>query len=107
MRVREVCNSIIPKLLRVDAITLFPFIFYSMPEPSRRLRTHEHVHVRQILQSGVFRFYISYFKEYLRQLAEFRNPNEAYFAIKYEVEAYRNESDPELLAQIQAEIAHV
>lgn len=84
-------NHWLPKLIKVEAITLYPFVLFSRDKQSALLRrtiAHECVHVAQIRKVGVIKFYVTYLYEYLRNLAKCRDHNLAYFAISYEQEAF-------------------
>ena len=89
MQVRHVYDSFIPKMLGVEAITLYPCIFYSMKSPSGTLISHELVHVKQIRKYGWLRFYLSYLLEYLSYRVRGDSGNVAYNRISYEKEAYQ------------------
>ena len=91
MKVKLITNSFIPKLLRVDGIAVYPFIFFSSKEPSETLVKHEMVHVEQIRYYGWVRFYLSYLIEYLSYRVRGDSKNVAYNKISYEVEAYRKQ----------------
>jgi hypothetical protein len=91
MKAKHVTNSIFAKLLKVDAITIYPFIFYSMKFPSKTLKQHEMIHVDQVRELGWFKFYFSYLLEYIRLYRKYKNQNTAYFNISYEKEAYKKQ----------------
>ena len=91
MKVKHVTNSFIPKLLKVDGITIYPFIFYASKHPSKTLVKHEMVHVAQIKTHGWLRFYISYGLEYLSYRVRGDSQWVAYNKISYEIEAYAKE----------------
>ena len=57
-------NSLLAKILRVEGIVLYPFIFFSSKSPGDVLINHELIHISQINRLGVFRFYFFYLKEY-------------------------------------------
>jgi len=88
MKIRHVHNSFIPKVIKVEAITLYPFIFYR-GEPSEILVKHELVHCAQIEYYGWLRFYVSYFMEYLSYRIRGDSASVAYHRISYEKEAYK------------------
>lgn len=93
MRVREVFHSRLAKLLRVDGITLYPFIFYA-GVPDERLRRHEWEHVAQVRHYGWFRFYASYLWEYFIERVWYRKSHrDAYQYISHEVNAYAAQAD--------------
>jgi hypothetical protein len=84
--IKEVENSIIPKLLKVGAITLYPFILYSGKITSE-IQYHEKVHVEQIKRLGCFRFYWEYLVEYIKLRFQGYTHNQAYYNITFETEA--------------------
>ena len=88
MQVTEVKKSRIPKLLKVKAIVLYPFIFYADENPSPTLIAHEWVHVAQIRAVGFFRFYISYLLFYWAFRVVGLRSYKAYRAIPWEAEAF-------------------
>ena len=82
-------------LKNYEAITLEPFgIFFkhSEAETDPRIIKHESVHVAQIKRLGVILFYILYLCEYLKNLVIYRNHDQAYQNISFEIEAYRAEN---------------
>ena len=91
MKVREIFNSRIPKLLGVGAITLYPFIFYRMADAPETLRAHEFTHIKQIETLGFLRFYFLYTVEYLKGRYSGLPHREAYLNISFEVEARKAE----------------
>jgi hypothetical protein len=92
MRIREVKNSMLAKVLGVGAITLYPFIFYSDKAPSNSIRFHEGVHCHQIQTLGWFRFYSDYLWQYVKLRLKGFGHGSAYYNISYEVEAYGKQS---------------
>ena len=72
----------------VRAITLYPFILTPYAALSDETLRHEMVHVAQVERLGWFRFYASYLGYYLVNLVKYRNHQEAYRNIPYEMEAY-------------------
>lgn len=86
IRIRE--NHWYPRLLKVGAITLYPYVLFSQ-DVTFKMLMHEWVHVRQVRKLGWLRFYASYVWEFLRHYVSggFRY-SKAYRAISYEVEAY-------------------
>lgn len=81
-------NSKIAKALKVDGIVLYPFVLFSSPSPNQVLINHELIHVKQIKELGVLRFYTTYFKEYFQNRLRGQSHHQAYLAISYEKEAY-------------------
>lgn len=89
LNVKFVHNSIIPKLLKVDAITLYPFVFIALAKEAtpKWLVMHEMEHVRQVRMIGIFRFYSSYLLYYFAgRLAGFSD-YDAYMDIPWEKQA--------------------
>lgn len=59
MRIREVfCKRWLLKK-EVEAVTIYPFIFYR-GIPTAEVRRHELVHINQIQKIGWLKFYITY-----------------------------------------------
>ncbi len=87
---KHVFNSKIPKLIKMEAITLYPFILYRAKqwETSPKTVCHELIHCAQINQLGVLRFYISYGLEYLKGRLKGMSHYDAYMNISFEKEAY-------------------
>jgi hypothetical protein len=82
----EIQNNFIAKLLKVRAITLYPFILYAGKiEP--RVQFHEYVHVRQIKKLGWFKFYYRYIDEYCLFRFNGLTHNQACINISFEREA--------------------
>ncbi len=104
MKVKLRWNSKLPKLLGVDAITLYPYIFFKdSPNElgSSILVRHEMEHVRQVRKLGWFKFYSSYLVDIVIGLFKYGNYGEAYEANKYEVEAYGRQTTPLTKAEIE------
>ena len=91
MRVIHATNSILPKILKVEAITIYPYIFYAYKFPERYLKQHEMVHIDQVRRLGWLKFYFSYLVEYIRLYIRLRDKDKAYYAISYEIEAYNKQ----------------
>lgn len=81
MKLREIICKRWLLAKNVQAITIYPFIFYhGIPTPE--VRRHELVHVNQVLKLGWFKFYSKYLWEWIRK---------GYKNISFEKEAYRND----------------
>jgi hypothetical protein len=93
MKVKHIRNSKLAKLLKVEAITIYPFIFYSMDIPSKVLKQHEMIHIDQIRKLGWFKFYFKYLLEYTKLYYRLRSSSMAYFNISFEKEAYAKQYD--------------
>ena len=94
MKIRRVYNHWIPQLLRVGAITLYPFILYSQSTYHLKRREdnylknlfkHEYVHIGQVRRMGWFKFYFLYIIE---------NAKTGYKGNKYELEAWMRQEEP-------------
>lgn len=111
MKIREVFNSRLPRLLGVDAITIYPFIFYAgtptvifcagthtgicySGPPTDIVRRHEWEHVAQVRRVGWFKFYASYLYEYLcHRIISRWSHFDSYANISFELEAYAVQND--------------
>lgn len=77
----------------VDGITLFKKIYVPYNRtPSKRLLTHEYIHVKQQMYFGIWKFYFLYFMCWLKNLIKMRDTKKAYKAIPFEEQAYRLQS---------------
>ncbi len=80
----------------VLAITLGRRIYFAAHaagEKVHRTLKHELVHVRQVRELGLFRFYWRYISEWIRNLRAGMPASEAYRKISFEVEAYAAEEE--------------
>lgn len=93
MKIRVVRNSLLAKILKVEGIVLYPFIFFYSANPSVKIINHELIHILQIKRDGFFKFYFTYLKEYLQLRMKGLNHHDAYLAISYEAEAYSHQGD--------------
>jgi hypothetical protein len=97
MEIKVKYGSSIPYYLGgMAGITLYPYVFIIFPETDPRTPTllkHEMVHVEQIQRVGVFKFYLTYFIDYVINLFKYRNHQQAYLNIPYEVEAYKRQEE--------------
>lgn len=92
-----VSKFIVPK--GFAAIALYPFIFIrdkSLITPTRI--NHEKIHLRQQLELLVIPFYLLYLADYLFHLIRLKNKRQAYYAIRFEREAYENQHNLDYLA---------
>jgi len=99
MKIRERYNSWIPRMLGAEAITLYPFVFYTHgklneTKSGSQIRRHEWIHVDQIRAVGFLRFYISYFTYYLAGRIQGMDHAESYWLIPYEIEAREKQKEP-------------
>ena len=90
----------LPLLRRYAAIVLGRRCFVKGREVSPRLLRHELIHQEQMDRHGVVRFYVIYLKDYVRNLWVYRNHDQAYYNIPFELEAYARESDESLNERI-------
>lgn len=88
-----VFSSRVPRWLGVEAIVLYPFVFFRQPRDKTAESTmrHELIHVRQIRERGWLGFYTRYLFEYARERWRGRSHDAAYRAIAFEAEAYRDQ----------------
>ena len=84
--------------LRKDyyAICLFGFVLSVRPLSATELN-HELIHAAQQKELLYIPFFIWYFIEWLILYFKYRNWEKAYFHIRFEKEAYHNESDLDYL----------
>lgn len=83
------------KRLKINGITLFPFIFIRKSEDreNKILINHEKIHLKQQMELLVIFFYFFYVIEYYYWLTKLKNKDLAYRRISFEREAYTYESD--------------
>ena len=101
MKVRLRHNSVVPKLLGAEGITLYPYIFLrgdqsdyingSYYNKYSSVYRHELEHVYQVREFGYIRFYISYLLFYLINLGLYLSHRDAYYFIPYEIAARKAE----------------
>ncbi len=106
MKVRARYTHWFPKLVKVEAITIYPYVLFTSaktaPSTAEVIR-HECVHVRQVRRLGVVRFAIAYAWELLVLLCGGRTYDQAIHEISFEVEAYRDEKTMVMTADERAE----
>lgn len=97
-----VCHKIL-KNMKINGITLFPFIFIQNPEDRNNavLINHEKIHLRQQLELLVIFFYIWYVVEYYYWYFRLKDSFMAYKYISFEREAYAMEEDLNYLEKRQ------
>ena len=96
MKTRVVYNRLIP-FKGFTAINLFGIVFVRKeywPVSERTLR-HEEVHTKQMKRLFYIGFYIQYLFEFVCLLLRYKNLNDAYRNISFEVEAYYMEDNPD------------
>jgi hypothetical protein len=106
VRVRPRYESWIAQLLGVGAITLYPWVLFSMSKERAmrwRVVAHECVHVRQVRNIGWWKFYLSYIGEWARHILDGKSREDAYLGISYEQEAFDREGEITLTESERAE----
>ncbi|MBC7533775.1 MAG: hypothetical protein H7318_19585 [Oligoflexus sp.] len=91
----------LPLLRHYSALVLGRRCFVKAAWASERLIRHEMIHQEQMDRHGVTLFYLIYLKDYLKWLWIYRNHDKAYANIPFEREAYRLESEGQVLAQTE------
>lgn len=81
----------------VQAIALWPVVLVKSRDLSSSLIQHEHIHLRQQIELGVFLFYAWYVLEWLIKSIFYRSWFKGYRSISFEREAYENEKIPQYL----------
>jgi hypothetical protein len=76
-------------LFGVAGIVLYPFVFV-IDKNNKRLVNHELIHIEQIKDCGVLKFYVLYLWYWIKHKFSYRN-------IPFEVEAYDNDEDFEYI----------
>lgn len=94
MKIKFIANNWLPKLLKVDAIMLYPFILSAHYPIPHWIVKHEMTHVAQIRRIGFMQFYIKYLMEYLKNRLAGQPHFTAYENISYEIEARAMENLP-------------
>lgn len=75
---------------KVQGITLYPFIIVRKGTSKVTIH-HEKIHISQASELFVLGFYILYILDFLKGLLKYRDTHKAYYAIRFEQEAYANE----------------
>ena len=81
------------------AINLFGHVFTReeyRPISDRTLR-HEAIHTAQLKETGYVGFYLIYIAEWLHQWACLRSAKQAYYAVRFEREAYAHQNELDYL----------
>ena len=92
---KVIYNRLLP-VRGFTAINLFGIVFARRecrPLSETTLR-HEAIHTRQMRETGYVGFYLIYVAEWLYQLWRLRDAQLAYFAIRFEREAYAHQEEP-------------
>ncbi|MCK5605101.1 hypothetical protein KAR91_24640 [Candidatus Pacearchaeota archaeon] len=84
-------NSNFAASLKVNGITIWPFIFISCSKKDcpEWLLKHEQVHIKQQINWFILPFYIVYLWDYAIYRLKGYNHDTAYRSIRFEVEAYK------------------
>lgn len=82
-------DSWLPRLLRVEGITLGQHVFFSSPNPSEYLVAHERIHTAQFAKYGWIRFILIYSLDYLANRIAGNDHYTAYRETRFEREAYK------------------
>jgi len=88
-------NRWFPKCIRLEGITLYPYIIISSSETvanKKKILKHEWIHIKQVRKEGFFKFYTKYLFEWTTNLIKYGRIGKAYRNISYEKEAYKNEN---------------
>lgn len=93
MKIKLVKNSKFARIIKVDGIVVFPFIFFAEARPGVKIINHELIHILQVRREGFIRFYFNYLKEYAQFRLKGFNHAESYLSISYEIEAYEHQND--------------
>ena len=81
------------------AINLFGHVFAreEYRPISDRTRRHEAIHTAQMRETGYVGFYLIYVAEWLYQWARLRSAKQAYYAVRFEREAYAHQDELDYL----------
>ena len=77
----------------VAGITIWPFIIVNPEYENERLINHESINIHQQTELWVLGFYIVYLWDWVRFLIRTSNPKQAYMMIRFEREAYKNDTN--------------
>lgn len=92
-------NKIVGRdIFYITAITFGPFIFFRAKNPAPKIITHETIHAYQYAETYYLGFLLLYIYDFIRGLIKYKNPDIAYMKIRFEQEAYGNESDQDYLS---------
>lgn len=86
---RQVYAHWLPKYLGASAVTLGYTIYYDSASclVPHWLRRHEKMHINQVYELGIIRFYTQYLMEYLSGRLRGKGHWEAYNDISFEIQA--------------------
>lgn len=89
--------SLLSIVVEAHAMAFWPFILTRTPlGPSGE--NHERIHLAQQVELLVIGFYVLYVIDYLRNRLDGQSPEEAYFGIRFEKEAFGRQEDLGYLA---------
>lgn len=100
-KVKMKYNSRIAKILNVRGIVIYPFVLFASATPDEFLLNHELIHLKQIKQHGVLKFYLLYLKEYSQHRLAGKSHDAAYRSISFEKEAYENQHNLQYLSYFE------
>lgn len=89
------------RLFRINGIVLWPFLFYADADPNPIIRNHEEIHLEQLRQKGIMKFYFQYLAEYFQGRLKGLKHDEAYRNISFEREAYTHQGNESYLAELR------
>jgi hypothetical protein len=104
MKIRIVYEHWYPKLFKIEAITLYPFILCqgTKEETTRTTLRHEMIHVEQIKRLGWLGFYWLYLRHMVEGIVQYRNFWTAYRMNALEREAYGRQGEPFTTEEVSA-----
>lgn len=102
MKIKWKFSHWLPRLLRVNGITLYPFVLFASDECNVKDRwlVHEYIHIKQQRKDGLIKFYFLYVWEYLCGFMTSSSHDAAYRNIPYEREAYGREHSEDLMDEL-------
>jgi hypothetical protein len=90
---------IVVPFMKPAGMALFPFILIhdEKLKANKTLIRHENIHLQQQIELLVIPFYLLYVINYLVNLLQYKNHQQAYIKIIFEREAYQHENDVDYL----------
>jgi len=81
--------------LPASGMAIFPFVFvkYAKLKYNKQIVNHELIHLRQQIELLIIPFFILYIFNYLINILRYKNHDQAYRNIVFELEAYGNDSN--------------
>lgn len=86
-------GNFIPRLLKADAIVLWPFVLFADEKPRLETVAHEFIHMKQIWRDTAVKFYLWYAIEYIVGRLDGKSHYESYRQISYELEAFSKQKE--------------